>query len=87
MSDRNRELVRLYMEAARRVVLAETDGCYPHNGDMLDCNYAERAKGAAILSALAGFWPEELRTRCRREAAKLVGEVAAVHRKRLSVFC
>ena len=47
-------------------------------------NYAERAKGAAILSALAGFWSEELRTRCRREAAKLVGEVAAVHRKRPS---
>ncbi len=83
LTGRSRELVDLYMAAAREV-LAETDGCYPHAGSMLYRNYAERAKGAAILSAIRGRWPEELRLRCRSEAARLVAEVARAHAREAS---
>ena len=84
LTGRSRELVALYMEAAQREVLAETDGCFPHQGPMLYRNYGERAKGAAILSAIKSGWPEELRLRCRSEAARLVAEVAFAHEKKPS---
>lgn len=84
LSGRSRELVSLYMEAARREVLAETDGCYPHQGSMLYRNFGERAKGAAILSVFKSDWPEELRQRCRSESARLVAEVASAHAKKPS---
>ena len=71
-----RERVRLYMEAAKRDVLAVTDGCYPVKGAGVQCrNLAERAKGAAVLSSFSDYWPEELRTRCRRQATQWVREV------------
>ena len=71
-----RQRVRLYMEAARRDVLQPTDGCFPDRGPHEHWrNLAERAKGAAVLSSCPGYWPEELRLRCRQQAQEWVREV------------
>ncbi|UCD29335.1 MAG: hypothetical protein JSV03_02310 [Planctomycetota bacterium] len=80
---RERELIKLYMEAARRDVLKVTDGCYPDKGFREHCrNLAERAKGAAVLSSFAAYWPEDFRKYCRREAQAMVREVAFAHRQK-----
>ncbi len=79
---RERELVAMYLEAARRTVLDVTDGCYPDPDFRTHCrNLAERAKGAAVLSSLTDCWPEEFRRHCRTEAVKLLREVASEFRR------
>jgi hypothetical protein len=80
---RQGKMIKLYMEAAQRDVLEITDGCYPVKGAHEHYrNLAERAKGAAVLSSFEGYWPEELRKRCREKAREFVGEVALDHRKK-----
>src|SRR5512140_2009701 len=50
---RERELIAMYLEAGRRVVLDVTDGCYPDPNYSTHCrNLGERAKGAAVLASL-----------------------------------
>ncbi len=76
------ELLKLYFEAARRTVLEPSDGVFPIGGEPAERirNLAERAKGAAVLSALAEDWPAELRERCRTESKAFVKEIALAHR-------
>ncbi len=77
-----RRIVTDYFDAARRYVLTPDDGCTgDRQNNMHIRNFAERAKGAAVLSVFDGFWPAELREQCRREAAAWVGEIAQAHRR------
>jgi hypothetical protein len=79
---RERELVAMYLEAGRRTVLDVTDGCYPDPNYSTHCrNLGERAKGAAVLSSLTDYWPEDFRAQCRQETIKLLREVASEFRK------
>jgi hypothetical protein len=76
-----RELIRMYLTAAQREVLKPEDGCYPLTPPVvIPRNLAERAHGAAVLSSFEGYWPEEMRQRCREQARELVREVAMTHR-------
>jgi len=81
LPDDEQELIRLYVEAARREVLKPEDGCFPLTpAAIAPRNWAERAKGAAVLSSLEGYWPEDLRRQCREKARELVRDVAMAHR-------
>jgi hypothetical protein len=76
-----RNMIRLYIEAARREALKPEDGCFPITPPVIaPRNWAERAKGAAVLASLEGYWPEDLRRQCREKARELVREVAMAHR-------
>jgi hypothetical protein len=77
-----RDRIAQYMEAAERDVLQVTDGCYPDRGVGEHWrNLAERAKGAAVLSSLDGYWSDELRARCRRQAQTWVREIVEEFRR------
>lgn len=79
-SQRSRELIKLLFEAARRDVLKLEDGCVPTNLLIEHVrNLAERAKGAAVLAAFDGYWPDDLRRECRLKATEFVREVARIH--------
>ncbi len=74
-------MIRLYLEAARREVLKPEDGCFPVRGHAEHCrNLAERAKGAAVLASLEGYWPEVFRRQVREKTRDLIREVAMTHR-------
>src|SRR5689334_22484118 len=81
LPNRDRDLIGLYMEGARRTVLTFEDGCNPAPGNLQWLNIAERAHGAAVLAEMPSDWPDELRERCRTEAAAWVGEFAAEYLK------
>lgn len=81
LADDERTMIRLYLEAARREVLKPEDGCFPVRGHAEHCrNLAERAKGAAVLSSLEGYWPEAFRRQVREKTRDLIREVAMTHR-------
>jgi hypothetical protein len=77
LSPRDRALMNLYLEGARRYVLTPEDGAFPAKGSEHFRNLAERAHGAAFLAEIAENWPDELRERCRRESVEFVKEFTA----------
>lgn len=78
---RDQELIRLYLDGARRYVLTREDGVFPDAGTEHWRNIAERAHGAAVLAAMPSDWPEELKARCRREATEFVVSFTAEFNK------
>jgi hypothetical protein len=81
LPERSQALIRLYFEGARRYVLTREDGAFPAKGAEQLRNLAERGHGAAVLAALAGEWPDDLRERCRRESAQFVRDFVAQFEK------
>jgi hypothetical protein len=77
LSQRDRALMNLYLDGARRYVLTQEDGAFPAKGTEHYRNIAERAHGAAFLAEIAGDWPDELRERCRRESVEFIKEFTA----------
>src|SRR5436190_21380116 len=59
---RDRNLIKLYLKAARRYVLTEPDGVFPNGGTEHWRNIAERAHGAAVMTAVPSDWPKELKS-------------------------
>jgi hypothetical protein len=77
LSPRDRAVMNLYLDGARRYVLSEEDGAFPAKGSEHFRNIAERAHGAAVLAEIASEWPSELRERCRRKSIEFVKEFTA----------
>ncbi len=81
LPQRSQALIRLYLQSAERYVLTREDGAFPDKGTEHWRNIAERAHGAAVLAALAGPWPDDLKQRCRRQSAEFVKEFVAQFEK------
>jgi hypothetical protein len=77
LPQRDRNLITLYLNGARRYVLTEPDGAFPHRGNEYWRNIAERGHGAAVMAALPSDWPEVLKTRCRTQSVAWVKEFTA----------
>jgi hypothetical protein len=81
LPERDRDLIRLYLEGAQRYVLSREDGAFPDAGGEHWRNIAERAHGAAVLSLLPNDWPAELNRRCQQQSIEFVTEFVAQYRK------
>lgn len=81
LPERDRELIHLYLQAARRYVLTVEDGALPLSKDNYYRNLAERAHGASVLAAVAGDWPDELKARCRDESVRYLSEFVEQYKK------
>lgn len=78
LPERDRELIRLYMEGAQRYVLTRADGAFPDPGGSDHWrSIAERAHGAAVLSLLPNDWPADLKRRCQQQSLEFITEFAA----------
>ncbi len=77
LSERDRAIINLYLDGARRYVLTPEDGAFPAKGSEHYRNIAERAHGAAVLAEVAADWPADLRERCRRESVEFIKEFTA----------